>query len=188
MTLATTKNKFTPEEFERLPDAVDYELVDGNLVERHMGSESSAIAAKIAYLLLTFVQPRRHGHVFTTDCGYQCFPDDPSKVRKPDVSFVARGRLPNDQPPKGYIRLAPDLVVEVLSPGDLASVMEDKVKDYLAAGVKLIWVVSPTAKTVRVHGPGAQPGRTDPFSESDTLTGGTVLSGFECRVAEFFQS
>jgi Uma2 family endonuclease len=186
MTLAT-KARFTPAELERLPDAVNYELVGGNLVDRHMGSESSAIALKIGYLLLAFIQPKRLGHVFTTDCGYQCFPTDPGKVRKPDVSFVARGRLPNDQPPKGYVRLAPDLAVEVISPGDLASDIEDKVNEYLAAGVKLIWVVSPTGKTVRVHGPGAPPGRTDPYSESETITGGDVLHGFECRVAEFFQ-
>src|SRR5438105_3531669 len=98
MTVAEGKT-YTPEEVDQLPNAVDYELVDGYLVERHMGSESSAIAMAIGAALLGFVKPRRLGHVFTTDCGYLCFPEGPKKLRKPDVSFIARGRLPGDRPP-----------------------------------------------------------------------------------------
>ena len=187
MTLAASK-KFTPEELDRLPDGVNYELVDGNLVERHMGSESSSVAAAIVYLLLTFVRPRRLGHVFTTDCGYQCFPDDPDKLRRPDVSFVASGRLPGDRPPPGYIRIAADLAVEVLSPGDLATEIEEKVGEYLAAGVKLIWIVSPNTRTVRIHRPaGSKLGSAGQLSEADTITGEDVLPGFECKVEELFQ-
>ncbi len=188
MTLAPTKIRFTPEELDRLPDAVNYELVGGQLVERHMGSESSSIAAAIVHVLLSFVKSRRLGHAFTTDCGYQCFPDDPDKLRKPDVSFVARGRLPDDRPPAGYIRIAPDLAVEVLSPGDLASEVEEKVRDYLAAGVKLIWIVSPNTKTVRIHRPATSKlGPAGALTEVDTISGEEVLPGFECSVAEFFQ-
>src|SRR3954471_1540684 len=120
MTTVAAKSVITPEELLTMPDAVNYELVRGSLVERHMGSESSAIALSIGAMLLAFVKARRSGHVFTTDCGYQCFPDDPQKVRKPDVSFIKMGRLPDEQVPKGHCRIAPDFCVEVVSPGDLA--------------------------------------------------------------------
>jgi Uma2 family endonuclease len=188
MTTAADKSVFTPEDLLSLPDAVKYELVAGNLVERHMGSESSAIAAAIASLLLGFVKSRRAGHVFIADCGYQCFPDQPEKIRKPDVSFIQVGRLPGERIPKGHNRIAPDLAVEVISPGDLAEEIREKVAEYLTVGVKLVWVVSPKTRTVQIHRPaGAKLGPIGAVSESDTISGEDVLPGFECAVAEFFQ-
>ena len=182
MTIAPAKT-YTPEDLLSLPDAVNYELVDGNLVERNSGSESSVIAALIATVLNNFIRGKRIGLVFGADCGYQCFPDAPEEVRKPDVSVVASGRLPGDKPPKGHTKIAPNLAVEVISPNDLAYEIEDKVAEYLAAGVKLVWVVNPASRTVRVHsGPNSGILRSD-----DTITGGDVLPGFECRVAEFFE-
>src|SRR6266567_962345 len=82
-----------------------YELIDGKLVERHMGAESSLIAAAVIFLLNQYVRAHKLGKVFATDCGYQIFPDDPNKVRFPDGSFIARGRLPDDKPPRGHIRI-----------------------------------------------------------------------------------
>ena len=155
MTVAAGKI-FTPEDLLSLPDAVDYELVDGNLVERKMGSESSVIAGIILTILSNFIRGKRMGCVAGADCSYQCFPDAPNKVRKPDVSFVRSGRLPGDKSPTGHTKIAPDLAVEVLSPNDNASEIDDKIVEYLAAGVKLVWVVNPTSRTVRVH-PSASP-------------------------------
>src|SRR5439155_2899477 len=157
MTLATEKHKLTPEEFLDLPDAVSYELVDGELVERKMGSESSVIAGVIITILNTFIRGKRMGYCGTTDCSYQCFPDAPTKVRKPDVSFIRAGRLPDDKPPKGHTKIAPDLAVEVLSPGDLASEIERKVLEYLSAGVRVVWVVNPEFRTVTIHRAPATP-------------------------------
>ena len=182
------KTSITPEELLNMPDAVDYELVGGKLVERHMGSESSAVALVIGSILLDFVRRRRAGYVFTADCGYECFPDDPKKVRKPDVSFVRHGRLPNDRPPRGYIKLSPDLAIEVLSPGDTAYEVDEKLREYQAAGVPLIWVVNPTTRTVRIHRLQDDPlGLISMLKESDTITGERVLEGFACPVAEFFK-
>src|SRR5438552_1230645 len=107
MTLAPAKTRFTPDDLERLPDAVNYELVNGQLVERHMGFESSIIAGIVLTLLNSFVRPKRLGFVGGADSAFQCFPDDPDKIRKPDVCFVSRGRLPGERPPPGYIRVAP---------------------------------------------------------------------------------
>src|ERR1051326_2687620 len=151
----TEKIVFTPEDFLALPDSVAYELVDGNLVERHMGAESSAIAAAIIRILGTFVNARRLGHVLGSDCSYQCFPGDPDKLRRADVSFIAMGRLADERVPRRQIRISPDLAVEVLSPGDLADEVEEKVKEYLDAGVRLIWIISPLTHSVRIHRPKA---------------------------------
>jgi Uma2 family endonuclease len=187
MTTAAPKTVFTPEELLLLPDAVNYELVDGNLVERHMGSESSAIAMAIGIILGTFVKARRAGHLFTTDCGYQCFPNQPGKVRKPDISFVATGRLPAERVPQGYMTIAPDLAIEVLSPGDLAYEVDEKVAEYLAAGVKLIWIVSPKTRTVQIHRPAsATRGAISVVAESGVIDGEDILPGFSSPVAEFF--
>jgi Uma2 family endonuclease len=187
MTVATAKLPMTPEQLLNLPDAVNYELVDGQLVVRHMGSESSAIALAIGSLLRTFVRSRHAGHVFAADCGYLCFPDAPGKIRKPDVSFIRTGRLPNERPPLGHIEISPDLAVEVLSPRDLAYEVDEKITEYLAAGVRLIWVVNPKTRTVRIHRPGdVQRGPISTLNHNETITGEEVLPGFECQVLEFF--
>ena len=151
-----------------------------------MGNESSAIAAAIISNLYNFVRGKKLGVIGNSESGYICFPDDPSKLRKPDVSFVKAGRFPNNRPPKGYARLAPDLAVEVLSPGDLASEIDEKVEDYLRAGVKLVWVVQPETKKVHIYRPTGAARPVDLLTEADTITGEDVLPGFECKVAEFF--
>ena len=81
MTTITTKSTFTPEDLLNLSDGVNYELVDGQLVERKMGSESSMIAMVIGTILTNFVRARKLGLVGGADCSYQCFPDAPEKVR-----------------------------------------------------------------------------------------------------------
>ena len=70
MTIATAKTSVTPQELLALPNSVNYELVDGQLVKRHMGLESSAIAAVIAILLGIWNKRTKAGHLFTTDAGY----------------------------------------------------------------------------------------------------------------------
>jgi Uma2 family endonuclease len=188
MTTAAAKAVFTPDDLLTLPDSVNYELVDGNLVERHMGSESSAIGLAIGVVLANFVKAKRLGHVFNADCGYQCFPGFPDRVRKPDVSFIRMGRLPGERIPEGHTRIPPDLAVEVVSPGDLAYEVDEKIEQYLTAGVRLIWVVSPKTRSVRIHRPKDAPqGPIGALTESDNISGEDVLPGFECPVTEFFQ-
>src|SRR5262249_10537575 len=87
----------TPEDLLAMPDGHRYELVDGRLVERDMGAQSSRIAAILIRLLDTHVTAQKLGFVFATDCGYQIVADHPNHVRFPDASFIARGRLPDDR-------------------------------------------------------------------------------------------
>jgi Uma2 family endonuclease len=187
MGIITPAAPVTPEELLELPDAVNYELVDGKLVERHTGLESSEIAARIIILIGTFIRARKLGRLFGADAGYQCFPDAPGKVRKPDVSFVRAGRLKDDRAPKGHCFVPPDLVIEVVSPGDLAHEIEEKVVEYLGAGVPLVWVVYPPTRTVEIRRPRASAqGPVSQLADADTISGEEVLPGFSCAVSEFF--
>ncbi len=183
MTTEVLTAPITPEDLLAMPNERDYELVDGELVERHMGAESSWIASNLTWLFGCVFGRKRPGHFFTTDCGYQCFADDPGKVRKPDVSFVSFGRFPKERVPKGYIRIPPDLAVEVISPNDLADEAAAKVEEYLDAGVRLVWVISPKAATVTVY-------RADrsavKLHDADELSGENVLPGFRCKVSDLF--
>jgi Uma2 family endonuclease len=177
----------TPEQLLGVPNSVNYELVDGRLVERNMGLESSGIAARILILIGMFLRDHPLGFLFGPDAGYQCFPDAPAKVRKPDVSFIRFGRLKDDRVPAGHCPVPPDLAVEVISPGDLAYEVEHKVSEYLTAGVPLVWVVHPLTRTVRVHRGRPSPlGNVSHLVESDLIRGEDAVPGFECRVAEFF--
>jgi Uma2 family endonuclease len=172
-----------PDDLLRLPDGDSFELVDGRPVERKMGAKSDEIAGAIFAAVFNHVRPQRLGHVFGAQTGYRCFAHRPRLVRKPDVSFVARGRLPNEETPEGDISLAPDLAVESVSPNDTSEEVEGKVNEYLGAGVRLVLVVSPTTKTILVR----RPNKTcTVLDTTDTLSGEDVLPGFTCPVAELF--
>lgn len=187
MTIANPGTLFTPDDLLRMEDAINYELVDGKLVERHMGMESSEIAARIVLLIGMFLRSHSIGRLFGADASYQCFPSAPNKVRKPDVSFIQSERLPGGHLPTGHCPIPPDLAVEVISPGDLAYEVEEKVAEYLQAGVPVVWVVNPPTRTVRIHRPrSAARGPIAELSGDDTLTGEDVLPGFSCKVSEFF--
>ena len=120
-----------------------------------------------------------------------CFPDNTGvllpglgdTVRSPDVAFVRASRLPADGIGSGWISVAPDLVVEVLSPSETAEELEDKLRDYHAAGTELMWVVDPVARVVNVRSADALE-RT--LSEAETLDGGDVLPGFAIPAARLF--
>ena len=103
----------------------------------------------------------------------------PDTVRAPDVAFVRRERLP-DPEPTGFPDLAPDLVVEVVSPGDRAGEILAKVADWLSAGTRLVWVVDPERRLARVY---RADGTEQIVEETDRLLGGDVLPGFSCGLA-----
>lgn len=185
MSTATTKPLYTPHELLTMPDGDRYELVDGNLVERSMGALSSHVGGRLFHLISTFVDHNPIGRVWPADCGYQCFSDSPNLVRKPDVSFVSRSKLPGEAIPEGHLRVAPDLAVEVLSPNDIDYETDGKVEEYLRAGVRLVWVISPEARTVLIY---RADGSINGLREQDELSGEDVLPSFRCRVGELFST
>lgn len=174
----------TPDDLLRIRDRPMPELIDGKLVERPtMGQKSDALAARVLRILGQFVEERALGLTNGAQGSYQVFPDDPRKVRIPDVSFTRRDRLPPEGPAEGHGRVAPDLVIEVISPNDNASELEEKIEDFLSAGVPLIWVLDPDSKTIRVHRASGVDAR---LRVGDVLEGEDVIPNFRIEVRRLF--
>lgn len=175
--------KCTPEDLLARPDGKDYELVDGELVERNVGALSSLVGAMLTKLIVDACLADDLAWPFNAEMGYRCFVDAPGKIRRPDISCVRRDRLPIEQLDQGYIAVAPDLAVEVVSPNDVAYELDAKVDEYLRAGTRLVWVVNPERRTVLIY---RADGTVGLRREADELAGEDVLPGFACRVGELF--
>ncbi|HEY8669190.1 MAG TPA: Uma2 family endonuclease, partial [Tepidisphaeraceae bacterium] len=135
----------------RLDDHEDRlcELIDGTLVEKVMGYEESAVALRIAHLLMAFVAPRKLG-ILTGEAGMMRIM--PNRVRIPDVAFVSFDRLPGRKSPGVPIpHLAPDLAVEVLSESNTRQEMQKKLQEYFTAGTRLVWYVDLKTRSVDVY-------------------------------------
>jgi Uma2 family endonuclease len=173
----------TAEQLAAMPNDKDFELVDGQLVERKMGNKSAWIALELAHHLRAFVRQHRVGWVFGAEAGYRLDPDRSGHVRKPDVSFVRFGRLPQERPADTYDNLAPDLAVEVISPNDTVLELEEKIEEYLQAGVRLVWVVNPELRTLTVY----RPDRTGcVVRNGEDIDGEDVIPGFRFRLSDLF--
>lgn len=183
MAVAVDERRYCPEDLLGMPDGDAYELVNGELVERKMGAESGWIAGELLARLRIFVAGTHVERIFPSEVGYQCFPDDPRRVRKPDVSFIRAGRLPGNRIPRGHLRAAPDLAVEVVSPNDLYEEVRAKVEDYLGVGVSLVWVVEPETRSALVF---LQDGSVSLLRSQQELDGESVLPGFRCPICEIF--
>ena len=173
----------TIQEFERMALDGRWELIDGEPVEMTPSAdESSSVGAMILGFLAQHVREGRLGRLYGADGGFVLFPDRQT-VRVPDVAFVRAERMPQGLARKSFPRLAPDLVVEVLSPSDRASEVVAKLEMYQEAGVPLIWLVDPDKETITIIAAG-QPTRV--VKQGDTLDGGEVLPDFTVPVAEIF--
>lgn len=146
------------------------------------GFEHGRVTMRLARLLANHVADHRLGEVLGAETGFK-LQKDPDTVRAADVSFVAAARINPSARTAGYWDGAPDLAVEVVSPGDLIDEVEEKVDDYLNAHTRLIWIVNPRRRTITIYRPDQKPRI---LVESDTLSGEDVIQGFECRVAEAF--
>ena len=104
-------------------------------------------------------------------------------MRAPDVAFVRQDRVPPRDERHKFAELAPDLAVEVISPNDKVAQIGEKITDYIAASVRLIWVVYPATKSVVEHRPNTL---SKTFGLEDELEGYDVLPGFTCQVAQLF--
>ena len=172
---------FTPDDLLTIPDGDRYELVDGHLVERNMGSWAAVVEGNIYYLLRCHGFGKLLGLTLNASVSYQCFPNN--RVRKPDVSFLLAGRLLDDRVPEGHITIAPDLAVEVVSPTDIQYDVDRKVAEYLAVGVQLVWVVNPDARIVLIY---RLDGSISGVREGGELDGENAVPGFRCPVADLF--
>ena len=174
---------YTPEDLLEIHDRPMPELVDGQLMEREMGLKSDRIALTLMRRIGNFVEEHDLGETNGSQGSFRIFPGEPNRVRIPDGSYTSKAHIPSGGTFEGHGLIAPDLVVEVVSPNDVAEELHAKLNDYQSAGVLLIWVVYPKSRTIQVHALN-QPMRQ--LRERDVLTGGDVLPGFECSVAGVF--
>jgi Uma2 family endonuclease len=183
--VSTTETKpVTADELLRMPDdGFRYELVKGELKRMSpTGDEHGRVTMELAYALYQFVKLNNLGRVYAAETGFK-LESDPDTVRAPDVAFVSMERIQAAGRIQGYRSGAPDLAVEVLSPGNTKREMAEKVKDHFAAGARSVWVVNPKLKTVSVYH-----SLTDiiTLTERDILEGGEVVPEFQIPVAEIF--
>jgi Uma2 family endonuclease len=182
--MSTTLQTFTAEELFTMPkDGFRYELVKGELRKMSpAGSEHGAIIINITVLLGQHVKTNKLGVCFGAETGFK-IATDPDTVRAPDLAFIGSARVPESGIPKKFWPGAPDLAVEVLSPGDSYEEVDEKVGDWIAAGTRAVWVVNPRKRSVTVYHSTKDVER---LSESDELDGGDVVPGFRCEVSEIF--
>lgn len=157
------------------------ELVDGVLVEKPMGYYEARLALILGSILDAFAKEHQLGIVVGADATTRL---QPGLVRLPDVSFVARSRLPQGKVPREPVpELPPDLAVEIISRGNTPQEMDRKLHEYFTAGVQLVWYVYPERRTVRVY---THPGHYAELGETEQLVGEDVLPGFRLSIADWF--
>ena len=182
--MSTATHLMTAEELLLLPkNGHRYELIKGELKQMTpAGSEHGGRGMRLSWRLAQFVEVNGLGWVFLAETGFK-IATDPDTVRAPDLAFVRNERIPETGLPRGYFPGAPDLAVEVVSPGDTVEEVEDKIAEWLEAGAQLVWIVNPRRRTVAVHRDGSE---VRVLRENDILDGEDVVPGFTLRVAEIF--
>jgi len=175
-----TKKVWTDEELMRIKHEGKVELVDGEVkLMTPAGAEQGAISMDLATRLNNYVRRHKLGRIFDAQTGFRPF----ENLRAPDISFVNKEKLP-ERLPKGFLRVAPDLAVEVLGPEEKVSDYDEKVAEYLSWGVRLIWLVDPNTETVTVV---RANGDREVLKGNDVLTGEDVVPGFKIKVRKIFE-
>jgi len=174
----------TAEEFGAMPDdGKRHDLVKGVVVEVSRPKPlHSVVQRRLGARIGDFVDDHDLG-VVTTEGGY-VLAHDPDTVRGPDVGFVSKTRLP-DPDLREYIPMGPDLAVEIVSPNDTATEINDKIKEYFRAGSRLVWVVYPDVPEVYVYSSSITDIKV--IGIDGTLDGADVLPGFTLPLREVFK-
>ena len=177
MTQAPSQPLMTADDLLLLPDdGYRYELDRGRLIRVSPSSTwPNTVAIEIASNLNSFVRPRKLGRVGGGEGGL-LLSSDPDTVRAPDVWFIRAERLEGGRlPRRGYVRLAPDIAVEVMSPTDRHGDVLRKVGEYLAAGTRLVWVIYPESRVAVIYRPEGPP---EIIGDDGVLDGEDVVPGF----------
>ena len=172
------------EELLQMPDdGFRYELIEGEL--RRMspaGDEHGRVGMELAIPLGFHIKKNSLGKLYLAETGF-LIKSKPDTVRAPNIAFVRMERIRKEPKVKSYRHGAPDLAVEVVSPGDTVNEVDQKVTEWLEAGASMVWVINPKPKTITVYR-----SLTDiiTLTEKHTLEGGEVVPGFQIPVAEIF--
>lgn len=182
--MSSTTQLMTADELFQMPHGnFRYEIVAGELRQMSpTGAMHGIVTARFNAAVFNHVESNDLGFVFGAETGFK-LASNPDTVRAPDVAFVSYERMPTDADITKFLPVAPDLVVEVVSPTDTLYEVEEKVAEWLAAGALAVWVANPKRRTVTVHRPHQPP---QVLTEADTLEGGEALRGFSYSLAKLF--
>ena len=182
----TAQKLLTAEDLLRLDgQGVRGELIRGVLCETMpTGLEHGEVVLNLGAELRNFVKPRKLGRLAASDSGVW-LERDPDTVREPDIAFFSAQKIPLSTRVTGYAEVAPDLVVEVVSPSTGRREANDKALMWLRYGVRLVWVVHPDTRTVDEH---REDRAARTLAATDALDGAEVLPGFSCGVSELFDA
>jgi len=170
----------TAEELIKLKDGYRHELLEGELLTMSPAvEERGAVIVNLTVTLGLHVKQNKLGIVYGAETGFT-LERNPDTVLAPDISFVRRERV--GRVSKGFREGAPDLAVEVISPKETTSKVENKTRRWLQLGSQAVWVVNPQTKTVEV----CTAGQKIVLKEHDVLTGDDVVPGFIVSVGEIF--
>lgn len=182
--MATQLQQVTAEDLLAMPDdGVRRELVNGELIEMTpTGQQHGRVAIRVGSRLEQHVEANQLGATYAAETGFQ-LASDPPTVRAPDAAFVRSERLAAAGDIAGYFPGAPDLAVEVVSPGDRFADVEEKVFAWLDAGARMVVVINPAKRTATVYR-----SRTAivVLTEEETIDGGDVVPGWTMRVGDAF--
>lgn len=184
MSTGANPQHMSAEQLAALPDhGQRHELVNGVLkMMSPAGGRHGRVASRLCRLLGNHAEPSGLGAVFAAETGF-ILSRDPDTVRAPDVAFVREDRIAALDDITGFVPLAPDLVGEVISPSDSFSEVEEKTLFWLSSGVKVVMVVDPENRTVRVR---RGPNQVELYAESAELCVDDILPGWRLNVSELF--
>jgi Uma2 family endonuclease len=181
--MTTVQHLISAAELFQMPNLGRCELVRGELIMMSpAGAEHGRIVGNLTILLGNFAKSHKQGRIMGAETGF-IIRRDPDTVRAPDVAFIRADRLP-DKLPQGYFDGAPDLSVEVLSPNDRASEVQGKIRDWLEAGCRAVWIVDPETKSVTVYKSAHD---IAVLGAADKLTDEQLLPGFSANISEIFE-
>lgn len=172
-----------PKKGKELPEHL--EIVEGIVVKMSPSKpRHGSTASRIHALLAHYVYSNDLGEMYIAEAGFE-LKEEPLTLRCPDVAFLTKENIPTLEEEDDFVKGAPDLAIEVISPSNTAVEINDKIGEYFEAGSKLIWVVYPNRKTVQVHKVGSN--SVTILSAEDEITGEDVVPGFSCKVSQFFR-
>jgi Uma2 family endonuclease len=184
MSIGVQNRLVTAEELLDMPDdGCQYELIRGELKKMSPPGEGHGIlVVRVTLSLGNHVQANKLGQVYAGEAGFK-LSVDPDTVRAPDVAFVSQERLDKLAPGTGYRPEAPDLVIEIISPSDRYTDVDEKVSEWLDAGVGMVLVLNPRNRTVRMY---RSQGEMQLLKEGDVIDGADVVPGWRLPIGELF--
>ncbi len=172
----------TGEELLAMGDIGPCELIDGRIVPMSPTSkEHGSLESRLDRSLGTFVEAHGLGETFVGEVGIY-IRRNPDRIRAADFAFVSKERLAQGSA-EGFLDVAPELVVEIISPTDRWAEVRQKLEDYFSIGVLRVWLIEPKARDILVH---RSPTEMQKLTEADTLRGEGALEGFSLSVSELF--